>query len=148
MAVRNLRAENKVAPGRPVAVVVRGAAEQLDLVEDLAGQLRPLARIESLTLARDGSRPQVAASAVVQGAEIFLPLEGLIDLDAERERLVREADRLLHDLEGTRRKLNNAEFLAKAKPEVVERERQRLTQLEETLDKLKRAQESLRGAKG
>jgi len=148
VAVRNLRAENKVAPGRPVAVVVRGAAEQLDLVENLAGQLRPLARIESLTLARDGSRPQVAASAVVQGAEIFLPLEGLIDLDAERERLVREADRLLHDLEGTRRKLNNAEFLAKAKPEVVERERQRLTQLEETLDKLKRAQESLRGAKG
>jgi valyl-tRNA synthetase len=148
VAVRNLRAENKVAPGRPVAVVVRGAAEQLDLVEKLAEQLRPLARIESLTLARDGFRPQVAASAVVQGAEVFLPLEGLIDLESERERLVREADRLLHDLEGVRRKLNNSEFLAKAKPEVVERERQRLAQLEETLEKLKRAQESLRAVRG
>ena len=90
----------------------------------------------------------MAASAVVQGAEIFLPLEGLIDLDAERERLVREADRLLHDLEGTRRKLLNSEFLAKAKPEVVERERQRLAQLEETLEKLKKAQESLRAVRG
>lgn len=148
VAVRNLRAENKVAPGRPVAVVVRGDAAQLDLIEKLAGQLRPLARIESLTLARDGSRPQVAASAVVQGAEIFMPLEGLIDLDAERERLVREADRLLHDLEGTRRKLDNTEFLAKARPEVVERERQRLAQLEETIEKLKRAQESLRAVRG
>jgi valyl-tRNA synthetase len=148
VAVRNLRAENKVSPGRPVAVVVRGEAAQLDLVERLAEQIRPLARIESLTLARDGSRPPVAASAVVQGAEIFLPLEGLIDLDAERERLVREADRLLHDLEGTRRKFNNAEFLAKAKPEVVERERQRLAQLEETLEKLRRAQESLRAVRG
>jgi valyl-tRNA synthetase len=148
VAVRNLRAENKVAPGRPVAVVVRGDAAQLDLVEKLAGQLRPLARIESLTLARDGSRPRVAASAVVQGAEVFLSLEGLIDLEAERERLVREADRLLHDLEGTRRKLNNAEFLAKAKPEVVERERRRLAQLEETIEKLKRAQESLRAVRG
>ena len=147
-AVRNLRAENKVAAGRPVPVVVRGEAAQLDLVERLAGQIRPLAKIESLTLARDGSRPRVAASAVVQGAEIFLPLEGLIDLDAERERLVREADRLLHDLEGTRKKLHNSEFLAKAKPEVVERERQRLAQLEETLEKLKKAQESLRAAQG
>jgi valyl-tRNA synthetase len=146
--VRNLRAENKVAPGRPVQVIVRGTPEQLELVEKLVDQIRPLARIESLTLARNGARPKVAASAVVQGAEVFLPLEGLIDLDAERERLVKEADRLMRDLEGTRRKLSNSDFLAKAKPEVMERERQRLTQLEETLAKLKRAQESLHGAKG
>ncbi len=146
VAVRNLRAENKVAPGRAVAVVVRGADAQLDLVELLADQIRPLARIESLTLARDGSRPRVAASAVVQGAEVFLPLEGLVDLDAERERLVREADRLLSDLEGTRKKLRNQDFLTRARPDVVERERRRLAQLEETLDKLKRAQESLRAA--
>jgi valyl-tRNA synthetase len=147
VAVRNLRAENKVAPGRPVPVTVRGDAAQLDLVEKLADQIRPLARIEELTLARDGSRPRVAASAVVQGAEVFLPLEGLIDLDAERERLVKEADKLLSDLESTRRKLRNQDFLAKAKPEVVERERARLTQLEETLEKLKRAQESLRSGR-
>jgi valyl-tRNA synthetase len=146
VAVRNLRAENKVGPGRPVPVIVRGEAAQLDLVETLADQIRPLAKIESLTLARDGARPRVAASAVVQGAEVFLPLEGLIDLDAERERLVKETDRLMRDLEGTRRKLSNSDFLAKAKPEVVERERQRLEQLEETLAKLKRAQESLHGA--
>ncbi len=148
VAVRNLRAENKVAPGRTVTVIVRGEPAQLDLVEKLAEQIRPLARIESLTLARDGARPKVAASAVVQGAEVFLPLEGLIDLDVERERLVKETDRLVRDLEGTRRKLSNSDFLAKAKPEVVERERQRLVQLEETLAKLKRAQESLHGAKG
>jgi valyl-tRNA synthetase len=148
VAVRNLRAENKVGPGRLVPVVVRGEPAQLDLVERLADQIRALAKIDALTLARDGSRPRVAASAVVQGAEVFLPLEGLIDLHAERERLVKEADRLLSDLENTRRKLRNEDFLAKAKPEVVERERQRLTSLEETLEKLKRAQESLRTVQG
>jgi valyl-tRNA synthetase len=147
IAVRNLRAENNVGPGRKVAVVVRGSAEQLDLIERLAAQIRPLARIEDLTLARDGSRPAVAASAVVAGAEVFLPLEGLVDLDAERERLAREADRLLTDLEGTRKKLRNQDFLAKARPEIVEKEKQRLATLEETLDKLKRAQDSLRVAK-
>ena len=80
---------------------------------------------------------------MVEGAEIFLPLDGLIDLDEERARLSREAEKLLTDLEGVKKKLRNKDFLAKAKPEVVEKEKARLLQLEETLDKLKRAQESL-----
>jgi valyl-tRNA synthetase len=144
VAVRNLRVENGIAPGKQVPVIVRGNPEQLDLVERLSGQLRPLARIETLTLARDGSRPTVAASAVVRGAEVFLPLEGLVDLDEERARLAREAAKLMGDLENVKKKLRNQDFLAKARPEVVEKERARLAALEETLDKLKRAQESLR----
>ena len=142
-AVRNLRVEQKIAPGRQVPVTIRGREEQLDLIERLADQVRPLARIETLTLARDGSRPPVAASAVVEGAEVFLPLDGLVDLDEERARLAREAEKLLTDLEGVKKKLRNQDFLAKARPEVVDKERVRLTQLEETLEKLKRAQESL-----
>ena len=86
----------------------------------------------------------LAASAVVMGAEVFLPLEGLVDLDEERARLAREAGKLLGDLENTKKKLRNQDFLAKARPDVVEKERTRLAGLEETLDKLKRAQESLR----
>jgi valyl-tRNA synthetase len=148
VAVRNLRVEAKIAPGKAVPVTVRGSAQQLDLVERLADQLKPLARIETLTVARDGSRPAVAASAVVEGAEVFLPLEGLVDVDEERARLAREADRLLGDLENVKKKLRNQDFLAKAKPEVVERERARLTQLEENLEKLQRMQTSLRQAPG
>jgi valyl-tRNA synthetase len=144
VAVRNLRVENGLPAGRQVPVTVRGSAEQLDLVERLAGQIRPLARIESLTLARDGSRPAVAASAVVMGAEVFVPLEGLVDLEEERARLAREAGKLLGDLESTKKKLRNQDFLNKARPEIVEKERARLAALEETLEKLRRAQESLR----
>ncbi len=144
VAVRNLRAENGIPPGKMVPVVIRANPGQLELVERLAAQLRPLARIEELVLSRDGTRPAVAASAVVRGAEVFLPLEGLIDLEEERARLVREADKLLGDLESTKKKLRNQDFLRKARAEVVEREHQRLADLEETLDKLKRAQESLK----
>ncbi len=144
VSVRNMRVEAGLAPGRKVPVVVRGTPEQLDLVEKLAPQLLPLAKIEELIVARDGARPAVAASSVVQGAEVFLPLEGLIDLGEERERLARDAVKLLDDLEGVKKKLRNQDFLAKARPDVVEKEKLRLAQLEETLDKLKRAQESLR----
>jgi valyl-tRNA synthetase len=143
VAVRNLRVESKIAPGKPVPVVVRGDRAQLDLLDRLSSQVKPLARIEKLVLSRDGARPPVAAHAVVQGAEIFLPLEGLIDLDEERARLAREAQKLLADLEGVKKKLRNQDFLRKAKPEIVQKENERLGQLEETLDKLKRAQQSL-----
>jgi valyl-tRNA synthetase len=146
VAVRNLRAECNLPAGRRVPVVVRGAPEQLELVERLRDQILPLARIETLSVSRDGSRPQVAASAVVAGAEVFLPLEGLIDVDEERARLAKEAAKLLDDLEGVKKKLRNQDFLRKARADVVERERTRLAQLEETLEKLKRAQESLRVA--
>ncbi|NOT32656.1 MAG: valine--tRNA ligase [Candidatus Eisenbacteria bacterium] len=143
VAVRNLRAENGLPPGKLVPLVVRGTPAQLALVESLASQIQPLARIETLTVSLDGARPSVAASAIVQGCELFLPLEGLIDLAEERGRLAREADKLLTDLEGCRKKLRNQDFLNKAKPEIVEREKLRLADLEETLDKLKKAQSSL-----
>jgi len=144
VAVRNLRVESKLAPGREVPVVVRGSAGQLELLRRLEQQLKPLARIGALTLVSDGGRPAVAASAVVEGAEVFLPLEGLIDVDEERARLVREAAKLLDELESVKKKLRNQDFLNKARPDVVERERRRLGQLEETMDKLRRAQDSLR----
>ena len=146
VAVRNLRAENGIPPGRKVPITVRGSEAVLARVEAMGVSIRSLARVESLELARDGSRPAVAASAVVQGAEVFLPLEGLKDLDEERTRLATQAGKLLDDLEGVRKKLRNQDFLNKARPEIVEREKSRLAQLEETLEKLKRAQESLRAA--
>jgi valyl-tRNA synthetase len=144
VAVRNLRAENNLPPGKKVPVTIRGTDAQLDLVQRLEAPIRALARLESIDLSRDGQRPAVAASAVVHGAEIFLPLEGLKDLDEERVRLASQAAKLLDDLEGVRRKLRNQDFLTKARADVVEKERQRFVQLEETLEKLKRAQDSLR----
>ena len=148
IAVRNLRAENGLPAGKRVPLMVRGSAEQIALVEALGDQIRALARIETLTVLRNGTRPLVAASAVVRGAEVFLPLEGLVDLTEERARLAREADKLLRDLENSRKKLRNQDFLAKARPDVVEREKLHLVMLEENLDKLKRAQESLRAVPG
>jgi len=146
VAVRNLRAEAGLGPGKRVPLHVRGNESQTALIEKLAPQIRVLARVESITYLRDGGRPGMAASAIVEGAELFLPLEGLINVEEERARLVRETEKLHEDLENTRRKLRNQDFLNKARPEVVQREHTRLAQLEETLEKLKRAAGSLRGA--
>jgi len=81
----------------------------------------------------------------VKGVEIWVPLAGLIDVDSERARLSREADKVLGDLENTKKKLMNQDFLANARSDVVQRERDRLELLDQTVAKLKRSLEALTG---
>jgi len=81
---------------------------------------------------------------VVRGHEIFLPLEGLIDVETERKRLERELDKVARDFDQSMRKLQNEDFLGKAKKDVVEREKSRLESLGVTKEKLERNLEVLR----
>jgi valyl-tRNA synthetase len=144
VAIRTVRSEMNLPPARMVDVVIKADGEALATLEQNQAFLGPLARVERWTLGPDVKRPGLAASAVVRGVEIWVPLAGLIDVAAERLRLSREADKVHADLEGTKKKLMNQDFLAKAKPEVVQRERDRLTLLDETTQKLARALDALR----
>lgn len=83
-------------------------------------------------------KPKHAASAVVDGGEIFIPLEGLIDLDAERQRIQKELARVQGMLDGVRKKLSNESFIGKAPKEVVEKEREKLESFRMTLEKLEK----------
>ncbi|MBC8069751.1 MAG: hypothetical protein IAG13_15545, partial [Deltaproteobacteria bacterium] len=87
-------------------------------------------------LAADAPSPTGSACEVVRGLEVFLPLEGLVDLRAERSRLGKELDKQHKEIESLARKLDNAGFVAKAPPEVVEGERVRLGELRTNADKL------------
>jgi valyl-tRNA synthetase len=139
VTIRNLRSEMNVPPAREAAVSIRtGAAAQV-LYADAGALLRSLARISDLHLGPDLPKPRRAASGVVGSSEVFLHLEGLIDLDLERARLTRELDRTQRLLLSVKKKLENPEFLDKARDEVVEKEREKLVQLEQTLAKLQRA---------
>ena len=73
------------------------------------------------------------------GAEIFVLLEGVIDLEVERTRLARELERVIAAQDSTQRRLTNRDFLERAKPEVVERETQKVQELGETRAKIERA---------
>jgi valyl-tRNA synthetase len=82
--------------------------------------------LESVEIAADLQRSPDAATAVVGQVEVYIP--GVIDVDKERARLTKQREQLLGRLEGSRRKLDNADFLRKASPEVVQKERDRLTE--------------------
>ena len=135
-AVRNIRAEYGVAPATRVQLHYRAEGEGLGELLALCGQaLDDLARVDAV--ARKGEEAGAGASAVLRsGAELFVPLEGVIDLDRERARLRAELERTEGIAAGARKRLENESFVARAPAEVVEREREKLASVEDQRDRL------------
>jgi valyl-tRNA synthetase len=137
-AVRNIRGEMRVPPARRADLLIRAESPEVRrVVEANRAILADLARVGALTLGADVARPPESASAVLKDAELYVPLKGLIDLDLERTRLQKEIDRLTGAIAGIDTKLANAGFIAKAPPDVVERERQKRAECETGLSRLR-----------
>ena len=82
-------------------------------------------------------KPKASASSVLRGVEIFIPLEGLIDLGVERQKIQKEITRLEGSLAGIEKKLSNEKFVANATPEIVEKERAKQKDWLDNIGKLK-----------
>ncbi len=125
-AIRTVRAEMNVPPATLAPVLLRDGSETtLARAGRWIEPIRRLARVSELgPLA--GAMPDGSVQAVVDEATLVLPLAGVIDLAAERARLGRERDKARGEADKVERKLGNAEFIAKAKPEVVAENRERL----------------------
>jgi len=143
VAIRNLRSEMNIAQAKPVPVGIRASGEEAEILQRMAASLQGLAKVETLTVEEEYRKPAHAASAVVGEAEIFLLLEGVIDLEAERGRLRKELAKIEDVLARSRKKLANQDFLERAKPEVVDREREKLEQFEATRAKIDHALSAL-----
>jgi valyl-tRNA synthetase len=139
-AVRTIRGEMSIPPSKEIRIVMTaGEAHPPEEIRRYEGYMMRLARVTSLSIIEPGLRPPTSATAVVEGEEIFVPLEGVIDLDLERNRLRREIDRVTGMLKGIVAKLANPEFTEKAPPEVVGKEREKQAAFEANLVKLSRS---------
>jgi len=94
-------------------------------------------------LTRGWERPKGAATAVVQGMEIYLPMGDMINLQEEQSRLTKEVGKVAEELARIQKKLGNHDFLAKAKEEVVQREREKSERFEEKMRTLQRSLQRL-----
>jgi valyl-tRNA synthetase len=88
-------------------------------------------------------RPKEVAVAVAGGVEMYVPIGGLVDIAAERQRLAKEIERVEKELGGVRKKLGNESFIARAPDEIVEKERGKAAELESRRDLLARGLERL-----
>ncbi|CAM3873267.1 valine--tRNA ligase [Vreelandella rituensis] len=127
IAVRNIRAEMNIAPGKPLDVMLtKGKPEDQSRLESNRLFLSKLAKLESVTWLANPDDAPLCATQLVGEMEVLVPMADLIDKDVELKRLSKEIDKQDKLIGGIEKKLGNEGFLAKAPDAVVEKERGKL----------------------
>ncbi|MDP8232016.1 MAG: valine--tRNA ligase, partial [Candidatus Zophobacter franzmannii] len=133
-AIRNLRKQINLNPGVEVEITVVTEDQNVDaLYKQYQSYLTKLAKVTNLIFTAD--KPEGAIAAVVGKTTLYLSLEGLIDMEAERAKLLKQIDKLEKEFGGIERKLGNEKFISKAKPEIVEKEKAKYNEVKDKLDK-------------
>ena len=123
-AVRNARAEVNVAPSKPITILVKTSDSDLEVFfNSNVNYIKRFTNPEHLEIASNISAPELAMSSVITGAEIYLPLADLLNVEEELARLDKELAKWQKELDMVGKKLSNERFVANAKPEVVQKER-------------------------
>ena len=146
LAVRRVRGEQNIAPSRRVPVLLQNASERdRSMLASCRNYLDGLAGLESVAiLAADEVAPKSAVGLLGE-AKILIPLAGLIDTEAEAARLAKEIEKHAKDLGRSEQKLANANFVDRAPPEIVDKERARARELRAAIGRLDDQRASLEG---
>lgn len=146
--IRSIRSEMNVPGGAKVEILVKDLSDlNLARLKKHEVIIETLARLGTLkALGLTDATPEGAVQTVLDEATIFLPLEGVIDLDQETARLTKEIDKAVKEIKKFDAKLSNEKFLAKAPDEVVEEQRTRKADAQEVKNKLEEALARLQGA--
>ncbi len=144
-AIRSLRAEMNLPAGSKLTAYLQGANEQsANNVNQFANIICALARLEKIELYNGDITPDMVQT-VFRENTVLIPLKGIVDFAAERERLQKELAGLNKNLEGYARKLNNPAFVDKAPAAVVEEERRRQAEALENKAKVEEALQRIVG---
>jgi valyl-tRNA synthetase len=145
-AIRNIRGELDVAPGRKIAVSLDcRSRESVETLAEGAAYIRSLARVEKLDIGVGVERPGQSSVQVAGDVEVLVPLAGLIDLAEEEGRLIKEIAKVQKDLDFFTRKLSNEKFVANAPAQVLEKDRAKLAGAQEKISLLREGLERIRG---
>ena len=123
-SVRNSRAEVNVAPSKPITILIKTTDSALEtFFKDNVNYIKRFTNPEHLEIASDLAVPELVMSSIITGAEIYLPLADLLNVEEELARLDKELAKWQKELDMVGKKLSNERFVANAKPEVVQKER-------------------------
>jgi valyl-tRNA synthetase len=129
--IRDIRGRYQIPPKQSLAVSIRADGQTAELLEASAHHVRHLANTEEIRISPEVQRSPDAATAAVGDLEIFVA--GVVNTEEERARLTKKQKKVAGLVAGSRKKLGNASFVERAKPEVVEAERVRCAELEAEL---------------
>lgn len=144
--IRNIRGEVEVPPSRGIAAILDcGSDESLQVLKRNEGYVMSLARLSDLAMGRSPERPADAAVQVAGDVQIVIPLKGLVNVEEEEKRLLKEIGKVEKDIDFLGKKLENQDFVGRAPAHVVAKEREKLEEftakkavLLESLEKIRR----------
>ena len=143
-AIRNIKAEKGVVPSKKIRVTVLSEGEKAAYIKAGEPYLVSLANISELTYTDSKADiPEDAVSAVIDGAEIYVPLDELVDYKEEFERLTKEKKRLEGEVKRSNGMLNNPGFVSKAPEAKIQAEKDKLVKYEEMLGKVTKQLENV-----
>ncbi|MEO1962513.1 MAG: class I tRNA ligase family protein, partial [Cycloclasticus sp.] len=144
MGIRKIRGEMNIAPNKPLPVLLNNSStDDQQRLNDNKHLLEKLARLESITtLSATDEAPQ-SATALVGDMQVLIPMAGLIDKDAELERLNKEIEKLEKENSRISGKLSNASFVDKAPAAVVEKEKAKQADISSKLNNLNEQKEKI-----
>jgi valyl-tRNA synthetase len=129
-----------IPPSTQLTVIVKPEnGETGSHLEKNGEYVRTLARVKELRIGTNETKPKAAATGVVRSAEVYVPLEGVLDLGEERIRLRKEIAKVSQDIEVFSKKLSNKNFVEKAPKAVVEKDTARLEELKAMREKLEQS---------
>ena len=135
-AVRSTRARYRLSPRQALDVVVKAPGADAALLDAQRTLVEGMGNTSSLSVAPDAVKPDASAVVLGEGVETYIALTGLVDFDAERARLAKERDKVAKDEAKLAKKLSNQGFLAKAAPEIIEKDRAHHAELADMLARI------------
>jgi valyl-tRNA synthetase len=137
-SIRNIQAEMGLSPKASLNLFIKPKSNALiSRLKDAGWIFRKLLSVETITVDIELEKPPASASAVIDGSELYIPLEGLIDIEKEKKRIRKEIENTLGFLKSVEKKLSNPQFVENAPDAVVEKERQKKQDADSKLEKLK-----------
>ena len=142
--IRTIRAEMGIPPQKEIRVLLRPKKnESADILRENISYIKTLVKGEQIIVDSVAKKPGVCASAIAGDVDIFVPLEGVLDVKKEKERIGKLIADTEKELVRCKARLSSEDFLKKAPPEVVAKEKEKNMQLVEKIKKLKKRMEDL-----
>ncbi|MCK4966792.1 valine--tRNA ligase, partial [bacterium] len=136
--IRTIRGEMNVPAARKAdVIIVTNDENEEKVIKKYETYIQRLAKTAEIQMVKSYDNTGIAASGIVKGVEIYLPLEGLIDIAKEKIRLEKDISRLEYLIKSIDKKLANESFLKKAPANVIENEKNKKVEIEMTYNKIK-----------
>lgn len=138
VAVRNIRAESNIPPSKGLDLLLRNLSEaDQNALENNRTLIQAMAKLDAIRVLEAGEDAPLSVAKLVNNAELLVPMAGFINKEAELARLNKEIEKYQGEIQRIENKLANEAFVAKAPPAVIEKERAKMAEYAEGLNKLK-----------